>query len=54
MTDAPDPKTEAKARALRIARWAALIGGVLAVVCHFLPQNYRALCQAVANICTGG
>lgn len=45
---------EEKARAAKLAKWAALAGGILAVVCHFLPQDYRALCQALASVCTGG
>lgn len=36
----------------RIARWSALIGAVAGVVCHFMPHEYRALCRAVANLCT--
>lgn len=38
----------------QIVRWAALAGAVLALVCHYLPANYQAICQTLANLCTGG
>lgn len=48
------PPAKTADRLKRIAKWAALFGAVLALVCHFLPHDYRALCRAVASICTGG
>lgn len=39
-------------KAKRAARWAAIAGGLLALTCHFLPHDYRALCHAIASICT--
>ena len=32
----------------------ALAGAALALVCHFLPPDYQAVCHAIANVCTGG
>lgn len=32
----------------------AVVGIVLAIVCHFLPHNYQTVCRTVASICTGG
>lgn len=32
----------------------AFAGVVLGIVCHLLPPQYHAVCQAVANVCTGG
>ena len=42
------------ADAKRVARWASIAGVVIAFVCHFVPPHYRAACNAVAAICTGG
>lgn len=38
----------------KLARYAATVGTLLAVVCHLLPPQYRVVCQTLANICTGG
>lgn len=35
-------------------RRVALVGALLGLACSLLPPEYRAVCQAVANICTGG
>lgn len=36
------------------AKRAAIFGAVLALVCHLLPPDYRAVCDVVATICRGG
>lgn len=39
-----------------LAKWrrrAVLAGIVLAIVCKFLPVDYRGPCQAVVSLCTG-
>jgi len=38
----------------RLRRYAAIAGMVLAIVCHIVPPKYRAACDALASICTGG
>ncbi len=38
----------------KIAKRAALIGAVLAIICNLLPHEYRAVCHAIAQVCTGG
>lgn len=38
----------------RYARYAALFGVVLGLTCSALPPDYRAVCHAVASVCTGG
>lgn len=48
---APEPKPASKVR--RWARWAAIAGTVLALVCPALPHGYQKPCQAIASICTG-
>lgn len=35
-------------------RRAALFGFVLGIVCHALPPHYRAPCELLSKICTGG
>jgi hypothetical protein len=37
----------------RIA-YMAIVGAVLALVCHFVPPKYQAVCNLVASICSGG
>jgi hypothetical protein len=39
----PDKKT--------LMKWAAIGGALLALVCHFLPHDYQAVCKAVASLC---
>ena len=55
---APKPPVHSPASApSTLARWrrrAVLAGIVLAIVCKFLPVDYRGPCQAVASLCTGG
>lgn len=41
-------------RLKRLAKIAAAVGTILALVCHFIPPHYRAVCNAVAALCTGG
>jgi hypothetical protein len=38
----------------KVTKKAALIGVALAVLCHFLPPDYRVICQALSKFCTGG
>lgn len=41
---------------LRLAKWrryALVLGIVLGIVCHSLPEAYQGPCHQVANICTG-
>lgn len=38
----------------RLRRFAAIAGVVLAILCHVLPPDRRAACDAIASICTGG
>ena len=35
--------------AKRHVKWGAVAGVAAALVCHFIPENYRALCSAVAH-----
>jgi hypothetical protein len=37
----------------RLSKHAALIGVVIAIVCHLLPPQYRVACDAIAKICRG-
>lgn len=39
--------------AKRVARRAAQLGTVLAIVCNFLPHEYRTLCTVIADVCRG-
>ncbi len=36
----------------KVVKWAAILGVVLALICHFVPPTYRALCDAVQAACT--
>lgn len=36
-------------RCRRHVKWGALVGLALAIICHFLPHDYRAVCDAVAS-----
>ena len=38
----------------KTARRGVIVGAILAIVCHIVPPDYRALCDAVATICSGG
>lgn len=38
-------------RLARLAKAAAKLGAILAIVCHLLPQDYRVPCSAVAHFC---
>lgn len=40
--------------ARRARRYAAIAGIALAVACHLVPAEYRAACDVIASICTGG
>jgi hypothetical protein len=35
-------------------RIALIAGAVIAVVCHFVPPEYKAVCKALSAVCTGG
>ncbi len=44
-------------RKAAIAKWrkrAVIVGVVLALICKTLPPDYRAICEAAAQLCTGG
>lgn len=36
------------------AKYAAVLGIILAIVCNSVPPEYRAVCHALAQVCTGG
>ncbi len=38
----------------KLYKRAAQVGLVLAFVCHFLPPDYRVVCETVARVCSGG
>lgn len=38
----------------RRVAYTALFGAVLAVICHFVPPEYRAACNFIASVCSGG
>ena len=38
----------------RLAKHAATFGFVLAILCHLVPPQYRALCNQLATVCSGG
>lgn len=38
----------------RLAKLAAKVGFVIALVCNALPPHYRVVCHTIASICTGG
>lgn len=46
----PSPSSDFRA----LAKRAAQIGAVLAVLCHLVPPHYRAVCTTLATLCTGG
>jgi hypothetical protein len=39
--------TDPKARRRRLIKVAALAGGALAILCHFVPPDYQDACRAV-------
>lgn len=41
-------------RAKNAAKWAGLIGFLLAAVCAIVPENYRLVCELVTQFCTMG
>mgnify|MGYP001602139839 CR=1 FL=1 len=41
-------------RTKKVAKRAAQIGFVLAILCQFAPPNYRVVCEVLAKFCTGG
>lgn len=51
MTQTPSPLE-------RDIRWlvkhAALVGFLLAILCHLVPHQYRVLCDKVAHLCKLG
>ena len=54
-TPAPPPPTP-PAPPSTLKTWrrrAMLLGVVLAVVCKFLPEDYRGPCATVVSLCTG-
>lgn len=57
MTDAEKTAALVAPPPTALKKWrnrAVLLGVLLALVCKFLPEDYRGLCQAVASLCTGG
>lgn len=48
MTDA------AKSRGKKIAKYGAIFGLLLALACHFVPRDYRQICETAAKLCIGG
>lgn len=38
----------------RLYKHAAVIGFIVALICHFLPPDYRVVCDAVKQLCQGG
>lgn len=37
-----------------LIKYAAMLGAFLAIVCHFVPSNYKQICDALATLCHGG
>lgn len=40
--------------AKKAAKYGARIGFLLAIVCHLVPPEHRAVCELLAKLCTGG
>jgi hypothetical protein len=40
--------------AKKAVTFGARIGFALAIICHLVPHEYRAVCELIAKICTGG
>ncbi len=38
----------------KVAKRAAQFGFVLGLICHFMPPEYRPICDLIAQLCTGG
>ena len=47
-------KAMTKQQKRKHAAAAALLGAILAIICHALPHEYRVACETVMKICTGG
>jgi hypothetical protein len=45
---------ERRARKRKHAIRAAVLGFVLALICHALPHEYQTPCATVIKLCTGG
>ena len=43
-----------KSTRTRVAKYAIVLGILLALTCHFLPQDYQAACQLLASVCAAG
>ena len=54
MSESPKQPRNLAEDARKLARYAAWIGAILALVCHLVPPHYRAACEALAAICRGG
>lgn len=49
--ETPDMKRRRKMKhAIRVA----LIGAILALICHALPADYQGPCTTIVKACTGG
>lgn len=46
---APSPTADFE----RLAKLAAKLGIILAIVCHLAPPHYRIACDALAALCRG-
>lgn len=46
-------REELVAKLKKVARIAAIVGGVLGLLCHFMPPQYRVVCQTIADVCRG-
>ncbi len=39
--------------AKKVAKRASQLAAVLAIVCHLVPPEYRAVCNLIADVCVG-
>jgi len=37
----------------KIIKIAAAVGAIAAIVCHFVPKDYKQICDAIATLCGG-
>ncbi len=38
----------------KAAKWGAVLGFVLSLLCQYAPPDYRVACETVVKLCTGG
>lgn len=53
MSDDENKKAAETATRRKWAKRAALIGVLIGLACHLVPPDYRAVCDALAALCTG-